>query len=555
MSLNVINVQEVGDGNIISDSFTNIKNLFDTAGLIAGTFYTINDYQTIHEIPTSSPSEVVTGVLEELTVYAIADDEVSLVATSNLHAQDIIEYDITDVLAEDGITPRPGFITYRKDTLRNLSCHYDHRSIKYRRYIVDGISHHPIDNPTSGTFVNNGDIPAYAEAVDPSALQYREYFLDFGTGITHDASPTLNLTKGANSVTLELVKSDGTSLGIDELNTVTSTGLARVYLSVAKNAYVLIDNADMNSKIAGQFLSHSSTNLVIGNRMQLDVGASFEDVYTFQNLTTGGTAKNVSIGINNTTRLNNIVLKGTTILDVEIGNDTINVTISGDTTDSFIGSRANNIITSGNFQWSFFGDEALNSLVLGNFLYLKAMSELLNSTFYSVGNTFYIDLGDRWHQNTFKAIADGTTASFFKAEGNNAENHIIQGTGNNNNVFGYGVQGKSIEESGGWDSVRYIKNGNTNAETFDVPISDETILNIKTIKQTVIFVDLEIFEFGFDQDSFKIDSNTEDVGTTTITLGGTATPYIFGDTVVAGDKLDIISDTAGAIVTINGTIL
>jgi len=76
----------------------------------------------------------------------------------------------------------------------------------------------------------------------------------------------------------------------------------------------------------------------------------------------------------------------------------------------------------------------------------------------------------------------------------------------------------------------------------------------KRINQVLIFKDVTKYEFGLNV-NFKIDSTIQSAGTTSITLGGTATPYVFGSTVTAGNTLDIINNTENAVVTLNGNEL
>jgi hypothetical protein len=95
-----------------------------------GSYYRITDYQTIHVIPGTGTLN--TGVNEPLIVLALTNNTLSTQAYSETNPQDLIEYDITKNLAENG-THRNGYITYRRDTVNDIDCYFDFRQCKFSR--------------------------------------------------------------------------------------------------------------------------------------------------------------------------------------------------------------------------------------------------------------------------------------------------------------------------------------------------------------------------------------------------------------------------------------
>ena len=98
------------------------------------TKYRITDFQTIHMIAGST--DINTAPVEPLIVTALKVNEVSKHAIQEAYVSDYLEYDVADVLCEDGSTPRPGKITFRKDMAYNVSFYYDRRNYLTRRFQI-----------------------------------------------------------------------------------------------------------------------------------------------------------------------------------------------------------------------------------------------------------------------------------------------------------------------------------------------------------------------------------------------------------------------------------
>jgi hypothetical protein len=73
---------------------------------------------------------------EPLIVYAFSSSEVSEEAYSELYPKDIIHYD-PELTYLDGTHTAKGFITYRKDTVREIACDYDWRNVRFKRWKLD----------------------------------------------------------------------------------------------------------------------------------------------------------------------------------------------------------------------------------------------------------------------------------------------------------------------------------------------------------------------------------------------------------------------------------
>ena len=120
-------------GSVVETTFDELAVLVDSETLVPGTFYSF-PYQTVYEqIETFSINY---GATETLVVQAATTSTFYFLAKSLDYPSDYIEYDFNDRFVEDGATPRPGFIHFRKDTDRNNSAPFDFRNIKFRRWAI-----------------------------------------------------------------------------------------------------------------------------------------------------------------------------------------------------------------------------------------------------------------------------------------------------------------------------------------------------------------------------------------------------------------------------------
>lgn len=123
-----------GGGTMDSFAYADLKVLADGSQLVPGSFYTLSDFQTIHRIKHTSV--IHTADVEPLTLLAVSENAFAVQVYSAQYPNDVLHFDFSNTLCEDGVTPRKGYITYRRDTVQNLSTHYDFRNTVFRWYKV-----------------------------------------------------------------------------------------------------------------------------------------------------------------------------------------------------------------------------------------------------------------------------------------------------------------------------------------------------------------------------------------------------------------------------------
>jgi len=141
-------------------TYNNLSSAISNSALIAGKFYkftyntkhliggTTTEYNdtSVHYDDGTGVKSTLTAETENLLVLAIAGNKIHTEVYSEQYPNDIIYYDVSDNLTEDGAQSRPGFITYREDTVNNISAHYDWRNVIHRRFDMD-----PSDTGTGRT--------------------------------------------------------------------------------------------------------------------------------------------------------------------------------------------------------------------------------------------------------------------------------------------------------------------------------------------------------------------------------------------------------------------
>lgn len=170
--------------SVTVESYTNeeLRDLITEELLTPGTLYKITDYKTKHLIPNTTV--INEGPTEQLILQAISTSQFSPVVFSVDNPTDIIHYDINDILVEDDVTNRNGFITYRKDTVNNLSTHYDFRAVKLRRW---GINFTSITWEASTAYLNKNLLYN-----DGSLYVIRK---DFTSGLIFDDTDLLDISQ------------------------------------------------------------------------------------------------------------------------------------------------------------------------------------------------------------------------------------------------------------------------------------------------------------------------------------------------------------------------
>ena len=102
-------------------TYDQLVNLIQSSELREGLHYLLSDFRTKFNIYLGAVAseDIHQGNVEPLLLTAISRNKLSPVAHSATYPKDIIRYDVTSSLCEDGITTRPGTITFRMDEYGN----------------------------------------------------------------------------------------------------------------------------------------------------------------------------------------------------------------------------------------------------------------------------------------------------------------------------------------------------------------------------------------------------------------------------------------------------
>jgi hypothetical protein len=124
----------------VVNNYTTFISLKISAGLTSGQFYQV-PYSCVHRIPgttvlnTSSAQYV--AAPETFIVHATSANTISPWVISKENPEDIILWDISQNIAEDGSTARSGKVLFRHNKTKNITTFYDFRGVLFRRGIPD----------------------------------------------------------------------------------------------------------------------------------------------------------------------------------------------------------------------------------------------------------------------------------------------------------------------------------------------------------------------------------------------------------------------------------
>jgi hypothetical protein len=133
----------IKSGTVTEVTHSELTSLMSKGKLNVGAKYLITDFQTKHNLFRGSNPlvDINEGIVEPLLVTAVSTTKLSPVALSSMYPNDLIHYDATDILCEDGMVPRKGKITKRINTITNVGAEtYDFRNVKFRRWAIDTAS-------------------------------------------------------------------------------------------------------------------------------------------------------------------------------------------------------------------------------------------------------------------------------------------------------------------------------------------------------------------------------------------------------------------------------
>jgi hypothetical protein len=390
----------IGDGTynpVIDTTYSNLYSLYSSNGFATGSYYYINDFQTIYEQPDfyfdDKPKTVLSltsSTSYPIVVLATSKNTLAIDAYQPDFPKDEIKYDFTWNETEFG-NPAKGRITERIDTDGNRT-DYDHRTIKFKRY----------QNYERDTLPLNGVITSWdciTGTVSGSATTFMSdisigniIILDSHSVWGGDENYTIGLkVKTKVSDTIITVEVDSLYTGgvpstvlLNNVSQIIPTDYSfSAPPSLFHQFYLAIPTGDYTSYKEVYFGQYDDDD--------------FDELYTFQ---LGGTSVNNYIGnysqkylstsYNNTLILSNNVfthtsssynkLEGTCYNNHFEGN-ALNNKISNDFNNNIIIGDFNNNIINGSFYNNFIGDMSNNSFY-GEFYHnFTDMSSIFRNNF------------------------------------------------------------------------------------------------------------------------------------------------------------------------------
>jgi hypothetical protein len=329
----------------ISVTKAELDSLITNNSIVEGAMYLYNYIPTYTVYTGITISD--TAASEPLLLRGVSSNTLSKFAISTKYTQDAIEYNYAS-----------NTIEYRRDMVKNIEAFYDWRHIKFRRFKVTGIYHHPttLTTDTFSTTIVYG-------TVDATPTRYREYFVDFGN-INHPINPKLTCTKGSSVVTRDLVKWNGTSIAVNELKTYLPNGKGLVYYSVSLDKYVVYPNNEFDAWAVGYY-SWNNADYTMGNDTRLLVDSNdYQDFLTFNS---ADPLHMWDISLSKLTT--NVVITPTGAT-----NEVYDVTLDGVINSSLIptgtmrgmniGVNSHSILAKGNFFYNSWGNMFFNNLIL-----------------------------------------------------------------------------------------------------------------------------------------------------------------------------------------------
>jgi hypothetical protein len=264
------------ESTVFNTSYLALEELKAASLLTPKRFYRF-EFTTIHLI--EGTIDINSGVPEFVIIQAITNNRFEEAAKSELYPYDIIHYDFDNKLAEDGITPRPGYITYREDTLKRIDCGYDFRNVRFRLRHTS-LYHEKATKENDSLF----QAQVYYNGIPIS--YYSEYYIDFSDITTHAANPTLKIASRRspnNSQTKNLVKKNLSSLAENELPTILGARkIAFVYYSPLNDKFI-IEDSEIETQMCEWKMGLVPDRFFGGNVLYFSVPDPdvFEDVLTF----------------------------------------------------------------------------------------------------------------------------------------------------------------------------------------------------------------------------------------------------------------------------------
>jgi len=270
---------------------------YSTKHLIGGTTAEYNDTSVHYDDGTAVKSTLVPET-EILSALALSGSVIHVEVKSTQYPNDIIYYDVNDNLTEDGNQSRPGFITYRKDTVNNISAHYDWRNVIHRRFDIDTTDTGTARQTDFRTMVGYDSVSNVNHYEDYNMLPS---FVNFSTANHTDIGPLNTHTTGT-------YRDFKTFVGMDE-DIFTGSDTKGRYLNIH------IDKSGSQARIVG-----SGNGVPDNNNITPNIYGGIANIVFFTK-----SSENITIGTN----CSGVMIIGKTIKDIKIGNNNQNIIIGG----------------------------------------------------------------------------------------------------------------------------------------------------------------------------------------------------------------------------------
>lgn len=137
--------ENIADNEYINTTANDLKNLVKKGNLETSKVYRIADFRSIYDRPDyeevggnivpkdANNIQTIKGDIEPIFVQALSTSQLSPIAYSELHPDDILHYQL-EYNTPINNTPTKGFIYYRENTTNNVKTSFDFRNITFKRY-------------------------------------------------------------------------------------------------------------------------------------------------------------------------------------------------------------------------------------------------------------------------------------------------------------------------------------------------------------------------------------------------------------------------------------
>jgi hypothetical protein len=249
--------------NIESITYANLVIKKAASELKPGRLYEISDYETIYEMPGTSPVVNITAAVEVITLTAISINELSPIAFSKTNPSDIIHYDLEPTLGvRNTVAGSKGAILFREDTSTGNSYPADFRAVVCRRWDDGGgVFDVLIENANPST-----DYPIFGTGCTNNTFEILNGTVLLGYGVTDDLPNIFLPANSSNNVfsevsygnTFQAASSSNEFFGVTIFNSF------RSFSTFLINKGILVDNV-FSSGVADLFITHDGLGTGITN--------------------------------------------------------------------------------------------------------------------------------------------------------------------------------------------------------------------------------------------------------------------------------------------------